>query len=289
MRSSRTLLAPAFVAVFGLIPATLSAQEEDPARKRWAMGGEVTSVLAQGNAESLTLGLGLVVRRVWEKSAFRFESGAVRAETGRITRRAVGTANDFSVTRNVERSKTAEAVFARVRYDRTLSDKVFLFGGSDWLRNTFAGIDSRLLLAAGGGNKLVDSERTRLSTSYAATYTFQEDVVKNPFVGTDFVGARLGYELWRRVSPSTVFESAFVGDQNLKDTEDRRVDFTNALTVDVNDRIALKPSLQFQWRSRPSLADVDLYTAGGVATGTKVQAPLEKLDTFFKLALVLTF
>jgi len=272
-----------------LAPSSARAQDEDPAKTRWVFAGELTSVFAQGNAESLTLGLGTVIRRQWAQDGLRFEAGAVRAETGKISRRAVGTADAFSVTRDVERSKTAEAMFARARYDRTVSEQVFLFGGVDWLRNTFAGIDSRFLVAAGGGNKLADSDRTRFSATYAMTYTFQSDVVKNPFVGADFVGARVGYELWRRVSASTVFESAFTGDQNLKDTEDRRLDLTNALTVDVNDKIALKPSLQFQWRNRPSLADVDLFTAAGVATGTKVQAPLEKLDTFFKLALVLTF
>ena len=86
----------------------------------------------------------------------------------------------------------------------------------------------------------------------------------------------------------TIFESAFTGDQNLRDTQDRRVDFTNALSVDVNDKIALKPSLQFLWRNRPSLTDVPLFAPDGTATGTKVKTPLQKLDTFFRLALVVT-
>lgn len=281
------LLFPVLLALVS--PLSARAQAEDPARTRWVFGGELTSVFAQGNAESLTLGLGAVIRRQWAHDGLRFEAGAVRAETGKISRRAVGTVDAFSVTRDVERSKTAEAMFARARYDRTVSQKVFLFGGVDWLRNTFAGIDSRFLVAAGGGNKLADSDRTRFSTAYAVTYTFQSDVVKDPFVGADFVGARVGYELWRRVSASTVFESAFTGDQNLKDTDDRRVDLTHSLTVDVNDKIALKPSLQLLWRNRPSLTDVALFRADGTPTGTKVQTPLEKLDTFFKLALVLTF
>jgi putative salt-induced outer membrane protein YdiY len=283
----RLAAAAALAAAVLAPPPASAAAQEDPAKIRWAFQGELTSVLSHGNSEALTLGLGTVIRRQWEKDALRFEAGAIRVETGKITRKAVGTADAFTVTRDVERTKTAEALFARGRYDRRISERVFAFGGVDWLRNTFAGIDSRLLMAAGGGSKLAASDRTRLSLRYAATYTFQADVVKNPFVGTDFVGVRVAWELWRRVSASTVFESAFTGDQNLRDTDDLRVDLTNALTVDVNDKLALKPSLQLLWRNRPSLSDVPLYATDGSATGAKVKAPLEELDTFFRLALVL--
>ena len=287
--ASRIATVPSLIAALvALLLPTQARAQDDAAKERWVFSAELTSVFSQGNSESLTLGLGSVIRREWEKDAFRFETGAVRVETGKVTRTAVGTADAFTVSRSVDRAKTAEALFARARYDRTLSERAFLFGGVDWLRNTFAGIDSRLLVAAGGGSKLATGPGTRLSTNLAVTYTFQSDVVKNPFVNADFVGARVGWELWRRISPSSVFESAFTGDQNLRDTQDRRVDFTNALSVDVNDKIALKPSLQFLWRNRPSLTDVPLFAPDGTATGTKVKTPLQKLDTFFRLALVVT-
>lgn len=289
MLSRPSRLSLAATAALALLAAPAEAQEASAAPPKWSFQGELTSVLSHGNSEAVTLGLGSVIRREAEKNALRFEAGAIRVETGKITRKAVGTADAFTVTRDVERSKTAESLFARARYDRTLSERVFAFGGVDWLRNTFAGIDSRFLLAAGGGSRLAAGERTRFSTSYAVTYTFQQDVVKNPFVGTDFVGVRLGWELWRKLSATAVFESDFTGDQNLRDTGDRRFDLTNALTVDVSDKIALKPSLQLLWRDQPSLADVALYAADGTPTGTKVRAPLEELDTFFRLALVLRF
>jgi putative salt-induced outer membrane protein YdiY len=270
-------------------PWAVRAQSDDVARTRWAFTGELTSVLSQGNSEAITLGLGSVIRRRWERDAPRFEAGAIRVETGKITRRAVGTAAAYTVTRDVTRTKTAESLYARGRYDRTVSTRAFLFGGVDWQRNTFAGIDSRLLLAAGGGNKLVDSDYTRLSTSYALTYTFQSDVVKNPFVDAGFGGTRVGWELWRKLSESAVFENTFVGDLNLKDTDDRRLDMVTSLSVDVNKVVALKPSLQLMWRNHPSLTEVPLYASDGTPAGTSVRTPLEKLDTFFRLALVLTF
>ncbi|MHB1192833.1 MAG: DUF481 domain-containing protein [Longimicrobiales bacterium] len=146
------LLAFAALILLALLPAPTMAQE-DPAKTRWVFQGELTSVLSHGNSEALTMGLGTVIRRQWEEDALRFEAGAIRVETGKITRRAVGTADAFTMSRDVERTKTAEALYARARYDRRISERVFAFGGVDWLRNTFAGIDSRVLLAAGGGGQ----------------------------------------------------------------------------------------------------------------------------------------
>lgn len=288
LRPARLGATLAFAALLGL-PGASQAQDEDPARQRWVFKGELTSVASRGNSEALTLGLGSTIRRRYESNAWRFEAGAVRVETGRISRRAVGTAGDFSVTKDVNTEKTAESLFARGRHERTVSSNFFVYGGVDWLRNTFAGIDSRFLIAVGGGYGWVDSDRTRFSTDFAGTYTFEEDVVENPFVDTKFAGVRAGFELWRQVSSSSEFESKLVADLNLNETEDRRVDFANSLSVAVNDVIALKPSVTFSWKNLPALTTVPLFTSGGVDTGTTVQVPLEKLDTLFTLALVLTF
>jgi putative salt-induced outer membrane protein YdiY len=276
-----------------VVPLPLLGQEEDPeedeARRRWVFEGELTTVISQGNSEATTLGFGSTVRRRWARDAVRIEGGWVRVETGRISRRAVGTPDDFSVERSVDTDKTAEASFLRGRYDRTLSERFFVYGGADWLRNTFAGIESRLLLAVGGGNQWTDSDATRFSTNYAFTYTFQEDVVENPFLETDFAGVRVGWEYFRRISGSAQFESVLVSDLNLQETDDLRFDLVNSLQVAVNEAIALKPSLQLLWRNQPSLTEVPLFTGGGADTGETVQAPLRKLDALFRMALVLTF
>lgn len=288
-------LIPPVLAALSLlvVPLPLLGQEEDPeedeARRRWVFEGELTTVVSQGNSEATTLGFGSTVRRRWARDAVRIEAGWVRVETGRISRRAVGSPDDFSVERSVDTDKTAEASFLRGRYDRTLSEGVFVYGGADWLRNTFAGIESRLLLAIGGGNQWTDSDVTRFSTNYAFTYTFQEDVVENPFLETDFAGVRVGWEYFRRVSGSAQFESVLVSDLNLQETEDLRFDLVNSLQVAVNEAIALKPSLQLLWRNQPSLTEVPLFTSGGADTGETVRAPLRKLDTLFRMALVLTF
>lgn len=275
-----------------LLPGSLRAQDADradQARERWIFDGELTTVLARGNSESATLGLGTVIRRRWENDALRFEFSALRVETGTVTRRAVGSAGDFSVERTVDTEKTAENFNAKARYDRSLGEHPFVYLAGDWLRNTFAGIESRTLLAVGAGNRWIDSDVSRFSTDLAVTYTFQEDVVEDPDAESSFAGLRAGWDYWRSVSSSAEFQSQLTADLNLQETDDLRFDFTNSLTVDVNEVIALKPSIQLVWRNLPSLAEVPLFTPGGAETGETVRAPLEKLDTFFRLALVLTF
>lgn len=268
--------------------SSLQAQDTDPARERWVFQGEFTSVLSQGNSESFTAGLGTTIRRQWQNDALRFEFGGMRTESARITRQAVGTPDAFEVEVDSDSEKTAESVFARGRYDRTLSERFFVYSGVDWLRNTFAGIESRFLLAGGGGNTWLDDETQRLKTHYAVTYTIQQDVVERPDADKNFPGARLGWEYWNQITGTSALDSQLLVDLNLADTGDVRYDLTNALSVNVSEKLALKPSLQFLYRTRPSLTSVPLFAPGGEATGETVLTELDKLDTFFRLALVLT-
>jgi putative salt-induced outer membrane protein YdiY len=285
-RATRFLKAVILVATVSLAAGIGTAQAQDERELGWFLTGEVTGVWTSGNSESNTLGLAATVRRLWDNSELKFDGGAVRTESGITTRTAVGTLDDFVVEKETTREKTAENYYLRGRYDYKLSERFFTFAGADWLRNTFAGIDSRLLFAAGAGNIWTDGDRLRFRTDYSATYTFQEDVVENPFIKTSFPGLRLSYNLWWNLTSSTDFESTLIADWNLDNTEDLRFDFTNALPIAISGKLAFKPSLQLLWRNEPSLTEVALEDQGGVPTGDTVLVPLEKLDTFFTLALV---
>lgn len=278
-------LAPTLVTVLSFgHPAPALAQEETD--QGWAFTAEVSGVWTAGNSESNTLGLAGTLRREWARSLIKFEAGAIRTESGTTTRTAVGTVDDFEVVKETVRAKTAENYYLRGKYDYKISERFFALAGVDWLRNTFAGIDSRLLLAVGAGNIWLDGERSRLTTDYAVTYSFQEDVVDNPSLKSDFPGLRLAYDLWWQITASTEFESKLTGDLNLDTTDDVRLDFTNSLPISISSKLAFKPSLQLLWRNDPALKDVDLETPAGEPTGETVPVPLEKLDSFFTVALV---
>jgi putative salt-induced outer membrane protein YdiY len=277
-------------AAVALALATASAAQPataQDARPGWGFRAELTSVLSEGNAKATTLGVGGLIRNVSGRNTTRFETGAIRTESAIVTRRAIGTADAFTIETDTRTEKTAERYFARARLDRAVSQHFFAFGGLDWLRNTFAGIDSRFLIAAGAGNTWVDREHVRFKTDYAATYTFQSDVVDNPFTRSNFPGVRAGWEYWNRLTGSTEYESILLADLNLDNTQDVRLDFRNSIAVAINDALALKPSLQLQWRNDPALREVPLVSPAGQPLGSTVLVPLRKLDTTFQLALVL--
>jgi putative salt-induced outer membrane protein YdiY len=259
-----------------------------PAKPDWSFSGKLTAVWASGNSESSTFGLGSMLRRQGAHAELKFETGAIRTDASLKDRRAIGTETSFRVEENEQHQKTAESYFVRGRADRKVGDRVVLFAGADWLRNTFAGIDSRMLIASGVGTNWVNREDFRFKTDLGVTYTFQEDVVMNPFVSSKFPGLRLSMDLIRTLTSTTKWESAMTSDLNIEETDDLRVDFTNALSLTISTRLSLKPSLQLLWRNQPALTEMDLISPIGEPTGLKVQVPLEKMDSFFTLALVVT-
>lgn len=287
MKSVRVFLIAA-VAVVTLGARTAGAQEGEEEKKNWSLTTELSAVQTVGNSESSTFGLAASLRRLWERSEAKFDAGGIRAESVLKTRRAVGTSvTSFVLQEDEKRDKTAENYFARGRYDHKVTGRFAAFAGVDWLRNVFAGIDSRFLVAAGAANKWRDDDRMRFTTDYSVTYTFQEDVVDNPFTKKDFPGARFSYDYWNQITETTKFTSTLIVDWNLDNTDDVRADFINTLPVSINSRLSLKASLQLLWRNDPALTEVGLFDLSGTNTGQKVLVPLEELDTIFTLALVI--
>jgi len=269
-----------------VIPATARAQSA--AELGWSFSGQLSGVFASGNAEASTFGAGVTMRYQAEAGELKLEAGGIRTDASRTTRRAVGSPEDYQLEENEVRETTAETYFGRVRYDRRTGGGTLVFVGADVLRNTFAGIDSRILLAAGAGKVWTDQDDVRLKTDWGVTYTFQADVISNPFLKSSFPGTRVSAELRRRLTSNARLESVLVSDLNFSDTDDLRVDFTNAMPVTVSSAISLKPSLQLLWRNQPALRKVALFSVDGTDTGMSVTRPFEKLDSLFTLALVVT-
>lgn len=263
-----------------------AAGQDGAAPQGWSATAELTGVWTAGNSTASTFGLNASVRREWARSELKVDGGGIRTEAVRMTRVARGSVESYEIEEETDRERTAESYYARARFDRRLSEAFYTFAGADWLRNTFSGVDSRTLFAAGAGNRWIADERTRFKTDAALTYTLQDDVVNNPFVNSEFAGVRAALDLWKYVSSSAEFASVLVADWNLDNREDVRLDWTSSLPVSINARLALKPSLQLLWRNEPSLIEVPLVAPDGSATGELVTTPLEKLDTFFTLALV---
>jgi hypothetical protein len=276
----------ALAAVMILQGAPACAQDDAEKELGWFFTAAVGWVWLGGNSESNSYSFGAEARRVWPKSELLVRAGGTQTESSFRTRTAVGTPGDFVVFEDKRTEKTAELYYARGRYDYSFSKYFFVFGGIDWLRNRYAGIDSRELVALGAGNTWLDQDALRFKTDYGVTYTFEKDVVENPFMKSNFPGARLGYDFWWKLAGTTEFSSLLVADLNLDNTDDVRIDCKNELPVSINDHLKLKPALQFLWRNAPALTGIGLVDGGGTPTGETVLVPLEKLDTLFTLSLV---
>ena len=268
-----------------LLSVNVYSQDDSEKKLGWFFEGKLAGLWAGGNSESFTIGLGATLKHIWTNSELRFDAGGLQTESSTTTRTAVGTTESFEVNEDKKTEKTAELIFVRGRYDYNFTEHFYAFGGLDWLRNRFAGINSRTLVAAGVGNKWVDNADVRFKTDYSFTYSFQNDVVENPFAKTNFPGVRFAYDFWYNLTASTQFESIFIADWNLDNTDDIRFDFYNALPIKISEVFTLKPSLQLLWRNEPSLTEIDLQDSQAQKIGT-VLVPLKNLDSLFSLTLV---
>jgi putative salt-induced outer membrane protein YdiY len=278
-----------FLVVFFLILFSVNSYSQDGEKKLgWFFEGKLAGLWTGGNSESFTIGLGATLKHIWTNSELRFDLGGTQTESSTTSRTALGTAENFEINEQTRTEKTAEIIFARGRYDYNFTENFYALGGIDWLRNRFAGIDSRTLIGLGVGNKWVDNNDVRFKTDYSFTYTFQSDVIDNPFTKTNFPGVRFAYDFWYNLTSSTDFESILILDWNLDNTDDVRADFYNALPIKISEVFTLKPSLQLLWRNDPSLTEIDLQeTMNGPVVGT-VLTPLKKLDSLFSLTLVVS-
>lgn len=293
----RRVAVAVLAAVLGVaLPAVtlrpLHAQgEEGDEQPGWFYTAEVSLVLTAGNAASNTVGAGAGLRRVWPDGRLELRASGLRTESSTTTRTAVGTPDDFQLQEETTTEVTAENYAARARYDRTLSGRTFVYGGSNWTRNTFAGVDSRWTVATGAGIRWLDRSSTRFRTDVGATFTVQNDVTENAAgsASRSFAGLRVSWDYVRRLTESTELSGALILDENLDETDDLRLDLTNALTLAINADLAFRTSLQLLFDNRPSLTSVPLVGPAGEPTGETVRVELDRLDSQLSFALVLDF
>lgn len=270
------------------IPAWAQEAAEEPTYG-WGDVAELSYVVTGGNAEAATLSLRNTLVRTWKQATFTLEAGALRAETTASNRFAVGTPESFQLRDVSETAVTAENYHLRGRYEHTISKRLFWFTGAGWDRNEPAGIKDRISVVGGLGQLWFDDGDSHFRTDYGLTYTDQTDVVETPGSSDGFLGVRLAWDYQRQLSEATRYANLLTIDANADETSDYRADMINSLAVSMSDRLALKVSLQLLYDNLPSLAAAPLVGADGVPTGLAVLAPVDDLDTYFTVALVVNF
>ena len=247
---------------------------------------DLSYVLTSGNSSSSSLGFKGDVTHRWAKHSIGFATGGLRASSSPDTRYAVGTPGDYEIV-VPESELTAEAFYARGRYDYKLSDRLFYTAGAGWERNRFSGIDNRWLVDTGIGYIFLNNERTSFRGTAGVTYTSEDYTVDDGGDGS-FLGARLGWDFSQKLFQNTTFTHTLLLDENLEETDDLRADAQFGLHVAMSSKLGLKVNWRLLWDNQPALAEFPLYT-GGIDTGTTVLAPYKELDQGFSVSLVFSF
>ena len=245
---------------------------------------DLSYVLTSGNSSSSSLGFKGDVTRRWAKNSLGFAAGGIRASSSPDTRVAVGTPSDFEV-RVADAEPTAEAYYARGRYDYKLSDRLFYTLGGGWERNRFSGIEDRWVVDSGIGYIFLNNARTSFRGAVGLSYTDETYTVDDGHDGS-FVGARAGWDLSRKLFANTTFTHTLIFDQNLEDSGDRRFDAQFGLHVAMNTRLGLKVNWRILFDNQPASAELPLVTPGGIPTGLTVLAPYKKTDQGLSVSLV---
>jgi len=133
----------------------------------------------------------------------------------------------------------------------------------------------------------VDSESGHLKTDIGGTYTIQKDVDPVPDADDHFGGLRLSIDAGRSLTSTTDFTSKVVADQNLKETDDLRVDWTNSVAVSISAGLALKVSHQLLYDHQPALVSLPLFDTAGTPSGTNVPVVGDTVDAVLSVALVI--
>ena len=243
---------------------------------------DLSYVLTSGNSSSSSLGFKGDLTRRWTRSSIGFAAGGIRASSSPDTRVAVGAPGDFEVQVQ-EAEPTAEAYYARGRYDYKLSDRLFYTVGAGWERNRFSGIENRWVVDTGVGYILMNNARTSFRAAAGITYTSEDFAVD---ADNSFIGARVGWDLRQKLFENTTFTHAFIFDQSFEDSGDRRLDAQFGLHVAMNARLGLKVNWRILYDNQPASAELPLFTPGGVPTGLSVLAPYKKTDQGLSVSLV---
>ncbi len=282
-----------FVPLFVLLMlgfAVPAASQDGPQTFAWSNSTEFAFVTASGNASSTTIGLTATLEGEGPVRSFKLEVGGIRANSEFVDRVATGTGqDDFVLSETVREETSAERYFSRARFDRDLGEsRLFLFAGAGWERDTFAGFDNRYSFVAGIGDVLLDTERTRLEGNIGGTYTIQQDVEPTPDRDEGFGGVRAEVEFFRDLTATADFESTVIGDGNLADTEDLRLDWVSSVSVSLTDGLALKTSYRMLFDNQPALVGVPLFDAGNNPLDQEVLVSKEQFDNFVTVSLVIS-
>ena len=294
MKSSCRRGIAALLPILALTPLAAGAQFGNFEDLGLANKTELSVVVTEGNSNTETFGFKHALTRTWTRSRYRLRLEGVRADTGDDRFALVdASAPDGFVVVEPEPEVDVEKYLVENRYDRRIgSGRAFWNVGLTWDRNRDAGILNRYVAFAGAGHLWFrDEGRGEFYTTYGLSYTDREEETPDPTKDERFLGARLGWFYERKLGSVTTYTNEWRFNSNLSRFSDFASDMTNAVAVSMNERLALKVSLQWLYNHEPALETIDLVEIidGTTTKVGSVQVHKKPSDLVFNTALVLSF
>ncbi len=246
-KGSRKMITFNFLAlsiVFGLSASAFSAEE--PALSPWTHTAEASLLLTSGNTAVNTLGLGastLYTSDPWKAKA----------------------AGSYLQSSN-SGTQIAELFTLDARGDRLLSTATAAFLQAGFLRNLFAGFNSRTSADAGINYAFLTGPEHVLSLE-GGIGAITEDRFGTG--ANTFASARVAADYKWKLSPTADFGTNFALLENLMNLNDLRVTSITSLTVAVTTMLSMKLSFRLDYLNVPVTGKRNLDTASTITLVAK--------------------
>ena len=170
----------------------------------------------------------------------------------------------YSATEGVT---TAQATTLGLRASRDLTERLDVFVGAGYLKNTFSGINNLYSIDGGAGYKLFNTPTQFLRVEGGVGWTSEEDIIDDVVIPSrSYANARAGVAYKWQFTKSAAFTNDFGFLLDLDDTANWFITNKAAITADISSIFALQASWTLLYRNQPvpTFSNTDTATAVGI-------------------------
>jgi putative salt-induced outer membrane protein len=236
-----------FVTVLLVIFAFVTGS--DAAEKRWSDEAELSFVDTGGNTDVVSLSARNLLKYIFtDKLEGAWKLGALYGET--------------------DGEKNAESYFTELRLDYLFTERFYSYASGGWVKDKFAGIDSRYYLGPGVGYKFLTGPKHFFLGEAGLNYVTEEytdDTDQDYLQGRAFAKYEYAFTEKNKFSQSLEYLYDF------DDSENYNVNSETALISALSDYLSLKASYVVKYDNKP------------------VPETLKETDTILGVTLVVNF
>jgi putative salt-induced outer membrane protein YdiY len=210
------------------------AQDPPPEPKIWTVTASAGLALTSGNSDTSTVNLAYdLTYDPQTRNIIKSDGLFLRGETE----------GELSVHRTG----------FNVRDEFKLTDRIFVFGQNQYLKDEFKDIEYLVAPTGGVGYKLIDTPETKLAIDGSAGVVWE----KNTGLDVSSSGAlAVGEKLQQQLTANTVLTQAFAGLWKTNDFEDALFTFGVSIAASMSTRTQLKVEALDTYKNNPPLPTI---------------------------------